>query len=265
MLRSKAALCLSVLWIICAVPADTSIEVTQLPESVNAVKGTNVTFHCSIPFFQDNSQVSIDWWKEGKYEYLSTSGDNRKVSGFSSKFSGYLQIVNVSFSDAGIYYCAVKHKGDTTGSRVGSNLTVWVPPTALKTLSKVPGGGSSASLTLVCEAFAFYPGVVTFGWYKDGIEVTTGIHVIKNRKSEGLYDASSYLEEPDPAQSGTIYICLVSHITLETPAIVTHIVTYSDAGGQNFIYLLISGCIGYGLICLLFCVLIWMRSQFKEK
>ncbi|XP_067853490.1 immunoglobulin lambda-1 light chain-like isoform X2 [Heptranchias perlo] len=231
MLRSKVVLCLSVLWIICA----------------------------------DDSLVSIDWRKEGKYEYLSTAGDSRKVSGFRSKFSGFLRIVNVSFSDAGIYYCAVKQKGNTTESRVGSNLIVWVPPTPLKTFSKVPGRDSSASLTLACEAFAFYPGDVTFGWYKDGIEVTTGIHVIKHRKSEGLYDASSYLEETEPAQSGTIYICLVSHITFETPAIVTHIVTYSDAGGQNFIYLLISGCIGYGLLCLLLFVLIWKRHQFKEK
>ncbi|XP_067906076.1 tapasin-related protein-like [Heterodontus francisci] len=260
MLKNKLALCLSALGIVYAVSADTSIEVVQLPESLASVQGSNVTFHCSLPSIQDNSQVSIDWSKEGDDKYLSTATDQRKVFGFINKFNAFLQIANVRFQDAGIYYCTVSYQGYTTRSHIGSNLTVWVPPTAVTIVSREPGRGSALSLTLVCQAAAFYPDVINFGWYKDGIEVTTGIYVIQQRNAGGLYEARSYLEETQPVQSGTVYICLVSHITFRTPLTVTHVITYPKAGN----YLLISGCIGYSLICLLFFVLIWKRHQLKE-
>uniref|UniRef100_A0A4W3HMR8 Ig-like domain-containing protein n=1 Tax=Callorhinchus milii TaxID=7868 RepID=A0A4W3HMR8_CALMI len=79
----------------------------------------------------------------------------------------------------------------------------------------------SKSLTLVCETGEFYPGDVTLTWNKDGSEVKTGILFMKENNSKGLYKVSSSMEEPKPVQSGVIYTCLVSHVSLQTPAVFT--------------------------------------------
>uniref|UniRef100_A0A4W3H1V6 Ig-like domain-containing protein n=1 Tax=Callorhinchus milii TaxID=7868 RepID=A0A4W3H1V6_CALMI len=79
-----------------------------------------------------------------------------------------------------------------------------------------------ASLTLVCETGEFYPGDVTLTWNKDGSEVKTGIHFMKENNSKGLYKVSSSLEEPKTVQSGVVYTCLVTHVTLQTPAVAVY-------------------------------------------
>ncbi|XP_038662035.1 H-2 class II histocompatibility antigen, I-A beta chain-like isoform X2 [Scyliorhinus canicula] len=211
---------------------------------------------------RDDSKVTFNWWREDDNTYLSTATDHRKLFGSKSKFSGFIQISNVRFQDAGIYYCAVQQHGYTIGSQVGSNLTVWVPPTAVKIRPRESPRGSS--LSLVCEASAFYPDIIAFEWYKDGIDISTKMSVEKQRNSDGLYQARSFWEEKQAAASGSVYSCLVSHITLEDPLAVTHVITYSNAGSQSFRLLMIFGCIGCGLICLLFTVLIWKRHQLKD-
>ncbi|GCB66624.1 hypothetical protein scyTo_0012036 [Scyliorhinus torazame] len=259
MWKLKLVQCFAILGI---VYADTSTEVFQFPISLKAVKGTNVTFHCSIPLPRDDSKVTFNWWREGEYTYLSTATDHRKLFGSKSKFSGFIHINNVRFQDAGIYHCAVQQYGYTIGNQVGSNLTVWVPPTQVKIRPRESPRGSS--LSLVCEASAFYPDIIAFEWYKDGIGISTKTSVMKQRNSDGLYQARSFWEEKQAAASGSVYSCLVSHITLENPLAVTHVITYSNAGSQSSRFLMISVCIGYGLICLLFIVLIWKRHQLKD-
>ncbi|XP_078066428.1 tyrosine-protein phosphatase non-receptor type substrate 1-like isoform X2 [Mustelus asterias] len=259
MLNNKLVLCFTIVGII---HGGTSIRVIQLPESLTKIQGTTVTFHCSVPYPPDDSNVTFNWLKEGESQYLSTAADHRKVFGSKTTFSGFLRITNVSFQDAGVYYCSVQQRGYITGNTIGSNLTVWAPPSQVQILPSDPRSDSSVSL--VCQATAFYPEIIALEWYKGDIEISTGVSVLKQQNSDGLYEARSFWEESQPAPIGSVYSCLVSHVTLETPLVVTHVITYSNADSQFSRLLLISGCIGYGLICLLFSFLIWKRRQLKD-
>uniref|UniRef100_A0A4W3IRD5 Ig-like domain-containing protein n=1 Tax=Callorhinchus milii TaxID=7868 RepID=A0A4W3IRD5_CALMI len=94
-----------------------------------------------------------------------------------------------------------------------------LPPIPLKISYKERRGDSSVFLTLVCETAAFYPKNLTFTWSKNGTEITTGIHTTERQNTEGLFEASSSVEETQSVQNGTVYICRVSHISLQTPGI----------------------------------------------
>uniref|UniRef100_A0A4W3H5G0 Ig-like domain-containing protein n=1 Tax=Callorhinchus milii TaxID=7868 RepID=A0A4W3H5G0_CALMI len=93
----------------------------------------------------------------------------------------------------------------------------------------------SVFLTLVCETAAFYPENLTFTWFKNGTEITTGIHTIKRQNTEGLFEASSSVEETQSVQNGTVYTCCVSHISLQTPGIRNYTIctVYLPDKGRN--------------------------------
>ncbi|XP_067853655.1 uncharacterized protein [Heptranchias perlo] len=81
-----------------------------------------------------------------------------------------------------------------------------------------------ASLKLECKTAAFYPEHLGISWRRDGVEILTGIETVKNRTAKGLYEVSSFLEEVQPARSGVVYTCLVSHVSLVVPAGVSYTV-----------------------------------------
>ncbi|XP_067906081.1 immunoglobulin lambda-1 light chain-like isoform X2 [Heterodontus francisci] len=265
MLATVVLQCLSVLGISFTGCSETSVKVTQLPESTSTNSGTNVSFHCTLPFFQDGPTVNVSWWKQGDNQYLSTGQDGRKVIGFKTKFSGFLQIINVSVQDSGVYYCTVTHRGKIVGNGTGSNLAVWVPPTPLKIKSQQPEKDSSVSLTVLCMTSPFYPENISFTWYKDGTKTTTGINNVIEPNTDGLYEASSRLQETQFVLPGTVYTCLVSHSSLQISAMATYIVTYPSTGDEITRYLLISASAGGGLVLSMLALIIVNRCLSKKN
>ncbi|XP_067904999.1 signal-regulatory protein beta-1-like [Heterodontus francisci] len=211
----------------------TLISVFQTPEQVITLRGTDITFYCVIPLSDDNSGVEVRWWKKGENEYMQTGVDNRKQFGFKNKGGGFFALLNATFQDSGVYHCVVIRQGKIIGNGTGSNLTVCAPPTPLKIFSKTPQNNSATALNLVCESAAFYPGDLTLVWYKNGTKVATGINPKKWQNAEGLYEVSSSLEDMQPVPNGAVYICLVSHISLQVSAIVIHTVTNSEPDFQH--------------------------------
>ncbi|XP_007902899.1 immunoglobulin lambda-1 light chain-like [Callorhinchus milii] len=216
---------LSLMGIIVTVAGDASVKVTQHPQAQTALRGENVKFTCWAVNIQQSSYVTLYWWKQGESHYLNTKPDNKKI--FDSKT---FQLLNVSFQDSGVYLCAVVLQGKIAGNGTGSQLIVHVPPTPLKIFPRDSERDSSKSLTLVCETAEFYPGDVTLTWNKDGSEVKTGIDLTEAKNSKGLYKASRSMEETQPVQSGAVYTCLVSHITLRIPVVAVYTVSESNKG-----------------------------------
>ncbi|XP_067906086.1 SMH class II histocompatibility antigen, beta-1 chain-like isoform X3 [Heterodontus francisci] len=202
MLANNVLQYLSILGIIFTGYSETSVKVTQLPESASTNMGTNISFHCTLPFFQDGPPVKVYWWKE-------------------------------------------------------------VPPTLLKITSQEPKQDPSASLTVVCTTSPFYPENISIVWYKDGTRTSTGINQIIERNTDGLYEASSQLQETHPVLPGTIYTCLVSHSTLHFPA--TYIATYLSTDRENISHsLLISRCAWGGFVFLMVAFIIGMQCHLKR-
>ncbi|GCC18889.1 hypothetical protein chiPu_0021734, partial [Chiloscyllium punctatum] len=163
--------------------------------------------------------VRVQWWRDGRDGFLEESLNRRIQLYLLDRGGAVLQLADVRLEDAGVYYCRVTH--NVAGNGTGTNLVVFVPPTPLK-LVKLAEDGSAFPLTLLCTTAAFSPDNLNITWYKNDSEIATGVEHVKLQNAIGLYEVSSNLTETEPVQSGTVYTCQVSHISLRTPANVSY-------------------------------------------
>ncbi|XP_043563380.1 tyrosine-protein phosphatase non-receptor type substrate 1-like [Chiloscyllium plagiosum] len=259
MFLSIALFCLFIQTTIFPGSGETLDKVTQIPGNMTKTVGENVSFHCSIPLFQVGPAVNVTWWKQGDPHSLNAEQDDRKVIGLQTKFSGFLQIINVSVQDRGMYYCTIVQQGKLFGNGKGSNLTVLVPPTPLNILSQQPGNDPSVTLAVLCSTSPFYPRDISFTWYKDGSKTTTGISTVIRATDDRLHEAYSWLEETQAIRAGTVYTCMVSHSTLQSSAAVSHIVTNGSPDCVSTKYLMISATVSAGLILLVLSLIMVKR------
>ncbi|XP_060694226.1 immunoglobulin lambda-1 light chain-like isoform X2 [Hemiscyllium ocellatum] len=195
-------------------------EVKQFLSPPSATAGETVTFHCSFPLFRDIRNIAVHWWKAGDRKFLSSKQDSRRVFQIESKASAILRINNVRFGDAGVYYCRVQ--GEYTGNGTGTRLNVNASPHPLKITTKF---SANYALTCICKTSGFYPKDHTIAWRKDGQNVVRGTKTSVEKNTEGLFEVTSYLVETQPARSGTVYVCEVSHSTLKNPTWVNYTVS----------------------------------------
>ncbi|XP_067853778.1 natural cytotoxicity triggering receptor 3 ligand 1-like isoform X1 [Heptranchias perlo] len=199
------------------------LQVTQTPDVSDVMTGENVTFHCIFPLFRNINNVKVYWWKDAEREFLNSRQDPRKSYRIESKASATLRLWKVKIGDAGVYYCRVE--GEFIGNGTGVKLSVRASPDPLKISSTLFANGSRMCL---CKTSGFYPAKYTIAWHKNGQEVVTKVDTFTEQNAEGLYEVSSYLEETQPVQSGTIYICEVFHSTLKVPTRVNYTVSIAD-------------------------------------
>ncbi|XP_072925714.1 natural cytotoxicity triggering receptor 3 ligand 1-like [Hemitrygon akajei] len=207
-----------ILAVVCTAFIEAS-KVRQMPVEIKALVGQDAKFQCAFPLFRDKSKIRIFWWKDGGREFFKEGQDRRKRFVVENKASGFLQLEDMRFSDAGVYYCRVE--GDFTGNGTGTRLIVWDSPEPLKISQIQPADGS-----LWCNTSGFYPPEYNLTWYKNGQEVMTKEN--KHQTMDGLTVVSSLLKEGQPAQHGTVYVCKVSHISLKVPALANYTVKIGD-------------------------------------
>ncbi|XP_067853494.1 tyrosine-protein phosphatase non-receptor type substrate 1-like [Heptranchias perlo] len=236
--------------------ADAQIRAFQAPESAQVIAGGNITFQCEFPLFQDNSNVSVYWWKLGENEFLKLGSNSRKRFIHLKKGEACLQFLNVSAEDSGVYHCGVKYPGGRIANGTGSKLLIHVPPTPLHIAANEAERNTSASLIVVCKTAEFYPDNINITWYKDGVNIDTGINTVKQLNARGLYEVSSFLEEADSVESGTIFTCQVSHLTVQTAADFRFFST-STGGGDNVLwYIQVYGSAGVGILVVFLVIII---------
>ncbi|XP_032892406.1 H-2 class I histocompatibility antigen, alpha chain-like [Amblyraja radiata] len=124
---------------------------------------------------------------------------------------------------------------------------------------------TSVTLILVCKTATFFPLDLNITWYKNGSDIIQKIEPNKTQTSAGLYEAWSYLTETDEVESGTVYTCQVSHISLPNPTNISYTfysrVPLPDNPFHNWIF----GCIGAGLIPLIIILFIVKRKGTCRK
>ncbi|XP_067906095.1 tapasin-related protein-like isoform X2 [Heterodontus francisci] len=240
-------------------------QVSQSPQHKIVTIGENITFTCAFTPLSDNSEVNVFWWKLGQSIFLQPTADRRRQY-FIRKGQGTLQLLDIRLQDAGVYYCGVKQQRNTVTNGTGSSVVVHVPPSTPRILTKTPDGNSNIYLHLVCETTEFYPETITFSWYKNTSNVVTGIKTTKQLDNMGLYQASSILQESQPIQIDTFYICLVSHSTLPTPKLAVYLVSTSNPDiNIKFEYLLTVGCVVSGFLCLVLGTIIGKGCQLRTR
>ncbi|XP_041048266.1 tyrosine-protein phosphatase non-receptor type substrate 1-like [Carcharodon carcharias] len=157
--------------------------------------------------------------------------------------SAEIRLLNVNFQDSGVYYCSARVSGRISNGN-GTELIVYVPPTPVK-ITRV----SSTLLKILCTTAGFFPKEINLTWYKNDIEITTGMKITEIQNEGGLYHVSSFLNLPE---AGLVYTCQVSHISLESPANDS----YTVRSQGWYPYTLVTGCTVGGLIILVLAILV---------
>eukprot|EP00062_Callorhinchus_milii_P018856 gi/632972773/ref/XP_007902824.1/ PREDICTED: tyrosine-protein phosphatase non-receptor type substrate 1-like [Callorhinchus milii] len=256
---------LSLIQIISTVIGNNMNVVTQYPKFQTPNNGANITFHCIFAVAPTNVRINVYWWKHGESGYLQTKEDKRQIFGLEhGRGGGFFHLLDVRVKDTGVYHCALIREGKTAGNGTGSHLTVCVSPTSVKIFPRDLRNGS-ANLTLVCETDGFYPDNLNLTWYKNGTEMATGVNTTIQQISNGLYEASSSVEEIEAVQNGVVYTCQVSHLSLQTPVIANYTVVLPDIRSDTLSpYLLIAGYAGGGLAFLVLIIIIAKGSQLRK-
>ncbi|XP_072373769.1 tyrosine-protein phosphatase non-receptor type substrate 1-like [Scyliorhinus torazame] len=228
------------------VAAHPLLEVTQIPENIYSFIGTNIAFDCTFLSFQDDSDANVYWWKLGEKQMMHPGSESRKrfVTG-NGKAS--FKLLNISVQDSGVYYCGVAQENRAANGS-GSTLIVSALPTPVKIVPHVSESNVPGSLTLLCEMASFHPAGLTITWYKNNESIATGINTTKQLSRAGMYEAWSYFEDAQPIREGTVYICLVSHVTLQIPAMASYTVPNCNPGRGSRIF-------GYTRLALTFVIL----------
>ncbi|XP_067905929.1 tapasin-related protein-like isoform X4 [Heterodontus francisci] len=201
---------LSALDIIYTAAKETPLSVLQFPARLTPVKGENVSIYCSIPLFRPNAWVAVYWRRNGQDGTLDSETDKRKIMTPFKQGSAEFHLLNVTFQDSGVYYCSVRDLKGMISNGNGTELIVHVPPTPVTIFCP-----SSPSFTLLCTTTRFFPKEFNLTWYKNDVEITSGINITERRNQEGLYQVFSVLK---PVKSGSVYTCQVSHVSLGLPA-----------------------------------------------
>ncbi|XP_067906048.1 tapasin-related protein-like isoform X2 [Heterodontus francisci] len=196
--------------------------VGQIPPIKVALRGANITFYCTFPVFQEESDVKVQWWRHGDDEFLNDGEASNRQYKLLKKGGAAIHLLNVSFKDSGRYYCSVYCRGGMFGNGTGSELLVAVPPTPLRIDLVESEFRPSTSPILLCKTAKFYPEDLNVTWYKNNAKIVTGINTTKQQTRVGLYEISSTLKDTTLSYSGATYSCQVSHVSLETPANVSY-------------------------------------------
>ncbi|XP_059849426.1 tapasin-related protein isoform X1 [Hypanus sabinus] len=239
------------------ITADEVFQVIQTPQRTSLTVGENAIFSCTISSSEDTSNVNIYWWKLGEVNLIQP--DSRKHID-SGEEKGSLQLLNISIADSGVYHCGIKFRGVDVANGSGSQLIVSASPTPLQILRN-----RGQPSTLFCNMAPFYPAGVTIVWYKNNKTISNGINTTQRLNNAGMYEASSTLHDAQLAQSGSVYTCLASHVTLKIPAMAIYLVPNfnpdRDAWTSTNFYLKVFGSTGFALT--LFLLMVITRIPFR--
>ncbi|XP_072135223.1 natural cytotoxicity triggering receptor 3 ligand 1-like [Mobula birostris] len=244
--------CLALLAAFWPVAKVTSAKVEQFPPILKVPIGGNESMFCKFPILQDTAEVS--WWKAGQKAFIEPDSRNQFNV---KKGRGTFTLLNVRYADAGLYYCQVKSQQQIFGNGNGSQLIVLTPPTPLKIIRVEEV--SSKSRKLMCKTAAFYPKKLDIFWRKNNMEILTKIETSIHEISEGFFEASSTLEDAQPAQGKMLYTCLVTHETLQVPASFSYIIEEEHKNKP-----LILGC-ALGGVAIVILIIIFVTSGVNRK
>ncbi|XP_072135199.1 tyrosine-protein phosphatase non-receptor type substrate 1-like [Mobula birostris] len=187
-----------------------SITVRQIPVNETKAEGANVSIYCTYPIFAQNAVVAVYWWKGGQEGYIDPTADRRMSIITTQQGSAEFHIFDLRFGDSGIFYCGVRDWTGTISKGNGTNVIVHVPPAPLK-ITEV----NAPSVALTCTTAAFFPKDYELIWYKNEVEITSGMHTTQMQNKEGLYLVSSSL---NVTESWSVYTCQVFHESMKAPA-----------------------------------------------
>eukprot|EP00079_Xenopus_tropicalis_P028220 XP_012823033.1 PREDICTED: signal-regulatory protein beta-1-like isoform X1 [Xenopus tropicalis] len=205
--------------------SDADLHVLQSPPSLVLTKGDQATLHCSFPAGDPNGKGAVSWHRVSLEEDTSSS----RTLSFGGRFSlaypktslgkgnGSLVISNISWKDAGTYFCKVWLWGKEEKQGNGTRLIVYGHPNQPEIYLQVHGQ-KEGTITLACRTFGFYPAPVNFSWHGSDVSLTALGPAELWESEAGGFQSIHYVAMPFSSTWDIKTItCSVRHVSLVEP------------------------------------------------
>ncbi|KAB0371233.1 hypothetical protein FD755_017642 [Muntiacus reevesi] len=195
----------------------------------------NVTISCKIPDSPhlDINSIGITWFQKTRTSETDTKlfeyfGNHREASQRGASVSlqslqrgdASLQLPGVRLEDAGEYRCELV----VTPQKAQGTVTLEVVAPPVSSLSKQVVVKDNEEKHIFCTSSGFYPEHINITWkkwtqkdpqFRELSKNITTDHIVENE--DGTFNITSHLRlKPSLEDNGTIYQCVVWHVSLPT-------------------------------------------------
>ncbi|CAM9395345.1 unnamed protein product [Rangifer tarandus platyrhynchus] len=229
----------------------------------------NVTVSCKIPGSPhlDINSIGITWFQKTGTSETDTKlfeyfGNHREASQRGASVSlrslqrgdASLQLPGVRLEDAGEYRCELVVTPQKAQGTV--RLEVVAPP--VSNLSEQVMMKDNEDKHILCISSGFYPGHINITWkkwtqkdpqFREFSQNITTDHIVENE--DGTFNITSHLRlKPSLEDNGTIYQCVVWHVSLPTiQSFNFHLILHPESEKKTYwLYIIMSILIIIGLI-----------------
>ncbi|XP_065800466.1 natural cytotoxicity triggering receptor 3 ligand 1 [Muntiacus reevesi] len=236
----------------------------------------NVTISCKIPDSPhlDINSIGITWFQKTRTSETDTKlfeyfGNHREASQRGASVSlqslqrgdASLQLPGVRLEDAGEYRCELV----VTPQKAQGTVTLEVVAPPVSSLSKQVIVKDNEEKHIFCTSSGFYPEHINITWkkwtqkdpqFRELSKNITTDHIVENE--DGTFNITSHLRlKPSLEDNGTIYQCVVWHVSLPTiQSFDFHLIIHPESEKKTYWFyigisiLIIIGLIIIGLIFL---------------
>ncbi|XP_075696507.1 natural cytotoxicity triggering receptor 3 ligand 1-like [Rhinoderma darwinii] len=217
------------------------LKVFQSPPSLVVTQGQHAMLGC---FFSvdANGKGAVSWHKAQPDGGMSTSQvvplRNRfslaHPKTFLSDGDASLVISNVTWEDAGIYFCKV-HMWEKTEERgPGASLIVYAFPSLPEIYLRV-ATKSQEDMTLICRTSGYYPPGVAVSWHSNDVDLPDPGSLEIWKSEDGDFQATRRLVLPPRYRANLLTVsCIVQHISLTAPLYANYSHNISEFGSTGF-------------------------------
>ncbi|XP_069804555.1 natural cytotoxicity triggering receptor 3-like isoform X2 [Dendropsophus ebraccatus] len=197
------------------------LKVLQSPPSLVVTQGQPAQLQC---FFstESNSKGAVTWHRAPLEGNMSSSQAVPLRSRFSlahpktflSEGDASLVISNVTWEDAGIYFCKVHmwEKPEERGS--GTSLIVYARPSQPEIYLKVTTKSQEA-ISLTCCTSGYYPPDIAVSWHSSDTDLPAPGPLEIWKSEDGDFHAARHLVLPSKFKANLLTVsCIVQHISL---------------------------------------------------
>ncbi|XP_056398826.1 signal-regulatory protein gamma-like isoform X2 [Hyla sarda] len=222
-------------------PGMFDLKVLQSPPSLVVTQGQLTKLGC---FFstESNRKGAVTWYKaplDGNMTSLQAVPLRNRFSlahpkTFLSEGDASLVISNITWEDAGIYFCNVCMWEKPEERGPGTSLVVYAHPSHPEIYLKV-SATSQEDTVLTCRTSGYYPPDIAITWHSNDIDFPDPRPLEIWKSDHGNFHAARYLVLPSWFKTSLLTVsCIVRHISFPAPLYANYSHDPSQSGVSGY-------------------------------